>query len=74
MDNTLKIEVNETARDRHARVTKTKIGQKIISTPNFCTQLQDPSELDLLIRLKMEYPSDRLTTSVVRFTDVQQAL
>jgi hypothetical protein len=74
MDNALKIKVKETARDRHARVTETEIGKKTVSTPNFCAQLQDSSELDLLMRLKMNYPSDRLTTSIVRFTDVQQVL
>ena len=74
MDNKLKIKVKEENRDRYARLTKTKIGQKVISTPNFCTQLQDSDELDLIIKLRDEFPSYRLTTNVVRFVDIRQAL
>lgn len=74
MDNKLRIEVKEESRDRYARLTKIKIGQKIISTPNFCTQIQDTGELELFIKLREQYPSDRLTTNVVRFVDIRQAL
>jgi hypothetical protein len=74
MADTLKIEVKEEQRDRCARITRTRIGQKVISTPNFCVQLQDSDELDLLIELKEQNPSDRLTTSVFRFVDMQHAL
>lgn len=74
MDNKLKIKVKEQNRDRYARITQTRIGQKVIQTPNFCTQLQDTDELDLFIRLKEEYPSNRLATNVVRFVDLRNAL
>lgn len=74
MDNDLKIEVKEESRDRYARTTKTKIGQKVITTPNFCVQLQDADELDLFLKLKQENPTDTLTTVAVRFVDMNQAL
>ncbi len=74
MDNELKIEVKEEIRDRFARITKTKIGQKVISTPNFCVQLQGIDELDLYLKLKEENQSELLTTNVVRFVDMQKAL
>jgi len=74
MDDELRIVVKEATRDRYARLTRTKIGQKVIATPNFCTQLQDSDELDLFIRLKEHYPSDRLTTNAVRFVDIRRAL
>ena len=67
MDNELKIEVKEEIRDRFARITKTKIGQKVISTPNFCVQLQGIDELDLYLKLKEENQSELLTTNVVRY-------
>lgn len=70
----LKIEVKGESRDRYSRITETKIGRKVVSTPNFCIQLQDSDELDLFIKLREQYPSDRLTTSVVRFVDMRQAL
>jgi hypothetical protein len=73
MENELKISVKEESRDRYARLTRTRIGQKVIQTPSFCIQLQDPDELDLLIRLKEQYPCDRLETNVVRFVDIRQA-
>jgi len=74
MDNELRVEVKEESRDRYARLAKIRIGRKIISTPNFCTQLQDSDELDLFIRLKGQYPSDRLSANAVRFVDLHQAL
>lgn len=74
MDSELKIEVKPESRDRYARTTRTKIGQKIVSTPNFCVQLQDSDELDFLINLREQHVSDRLTTSTVRFVDLRQAL
>ena len=74
MVNELKIEVKEETRDRFARITQTKIGQKVISTPNFCVQLQDTDELDLYLKLKEENQSELLTTNVVRFVDMRKAL
>lgn len=74
MDNKLKIRVKEENRDRYARTTQTRIGRKVITTPNFCTQLQDQDELDLFIKLKQQHPSSRLTTNVVRFVDLRHAL
>lgn len=74
MDNDLKIEVKEESRERYARTTKTKIGHKVISTPNFCIQLQDADELDIFLRLKQNNPSDNLATTVVRYVDISHAL
>ena len=71
MDKDLKIIVREESRDRHARATQTKIGKKVISTPNFCTQLKDSDELDLFLRMKAEYPSDNLSTTSVCFVDLE---
>lgn len=67
MDSKLKIKVKVEDRDRYARLTKIKIGQKVISTPNFCTQLQGSDELDFFIKLREQYPTDRLV-------DIRQAL
>lgn len=74
MDNELKVEVKVEGRDRYARLAKMRIGQKIVPTPSFCTQLQDSDELDLFIKLKEQYPSDKLGANVVRFVDLHQAL
>jgi hypothetical protein len=74
MENDLKIIVKEEHRDRYARLTQTKIGQKIVPTPSFCVQLQDPNELDLMLRIKEQAPYERLATNVVRFVDMQNAL
>ncbi len=74
MENELKITVKEEYRDRYARITQTRIGQKIVPTPSFCVQLKDSAELELMLRIKKQYPCERLTTNVVRFVDLRNAL
>jgi hypothetical protein len=60
--------------DRFARTTQVTINDKVIQTPNFCTLVQNNTELDSLINLSMLSESKYLGMYTIRLFDVPNML
>lgn len=69
MNSPYSVTVNEVNRDRFARETKidTKFGQ--IFTPHFAPLLRAADEMDLFLRMRVQYPMRRVRACVVRLFD-----
>jgi hypothetical protein len=63
--------------DRSSNFSKSvdlKIGQKAVTTPNFCLRLKNSEELDLLLNMKSRYSPNFLSSYVVRLLDTPRTL
>jgi hypothetical protein len=60
--------------DRFARTTEVTINDKVIQTPNFCTLVQNETELDSLINLNMLSETKHLGTYTARVFDVPKVI
>ena len=60
--------------DRFARTTQVTINDKVIQTPNFCTLVQNESELESLINLNLLSETKYLGTYIVRLFDAQKVI
>lgn len=66
--------VQEQLRDRYARITSARIGEKTFLTPSFFVLIQDPYELDALLELQSQHHLSRLGGIIVKIFDARRTL
>jgi hypothetical protein len=69
-----KINVKTVQNDRFARTTEVQINEKVIHTPNFCTLVQNDSEMDSLINLSLLSDTKHIGTYVTRVFDAPKVI
>ena len=74
MVKSLSLLVSEQDRDRYTRVATVKVGRKKVVTPCFSPLIQNSRELDLFLKLKLEYKPSRLGAFIVRYFDAPETL